>query len=129
MERGITPANGLLILKNRKSGKNNIVVRHNNEVLFASVWQGGASFPTKIYIYTDRPLYRPGERVYFKGVVRVLTPDGPRYPGQMRVKWFVRDGKYHRVAQGDIKVSRFGTFSGKINLPEKPALGVWRLHV
>ena len=129
LERGITPANGFFVFKNRKPGKKIIVVRHNNEVLFAPVWQGGVSLPTKIYIYTDRPLYRPGERVYFKGVVRVLTPDGPRYPGQMRVKWFVRDAKYRRVAQGDIKVSRFGTFNGEINLPEKPALGVWRLYV
>jgi len=129
LERGITPANGLLILKNRKSGKNNIVVRHNNEVLFASVWQGGAFFPTKIYIYTDRPLYRPGERVYFRGVVRVLTPDGPRYPGQMKIRWFVQDAKYRRVAQGEINVNRFGTFNGKIDLPEKPSLGVWHLYV
>ncbi|RKY16674.1 MAG: hypothetical protein DRP63_04990, partial [Planctomycetota bacterium] len=129
LKRATTPANGLLVFKNKKAGRKVIVVRHRGEALFAPVWQGATSLPAKIYIYTDRPLYRPGERVYFKGVVRVLTPDGPRYPGQMRVKWFVRDAKYRRVAQGNLRVSRFGTFSGEIRLPEKPALGVWRLYV
>ena len=129
LKRGTTPANGLLVFKSEKPGRKIIVVRHKGDVLFAPVWQSAISMPAKIYIYTDRPLYRPGERVYFKGVVRVLTPDGPRYPGQMRVRWLVRDAKYRRVAQGELKVTRFGTFSGKIDLPEKPALGVWRLYV
>ena len=32
------------------------------------------------YIYTDRPVYRPTHKVYFKGIVRDLQSDGYKLP-------------------------------------------------
>lgn len=123
----ITPPNGLLIMKKVKPGKIGVVVEKFGEKLFASTWSGTPSRPMRIYLYTDRPLYRPGEYIYFKGILRELTPDGPRYPGETLVKWSIRDAKWRQIAKGAIRTNRFGTFSAKVKIPDKPALGYWYL--
>jgi len=123
-----TPANGLVLFEKPRAGMVTVLVHNKDETAFATTWSGSPRRLTKLYIYTDRPLYRPGERVYFRGVVREVTPDGPRYPGEVTVRWRVHDPKWRRIAQGQVKTSRFGTFSATIKLPEKPTLGVWSLQ-
>src|SRR5262245_23855958 len=39
-----------------------------------------ASERTASYIYTDRPVYRPDQKVYFKGIVRHLSDSGYQIP-------------------------------------------------
>ena len=45
------------------------------------------------YIYTDRPVYRPRQRVYFKGILRRLTEAGYVLLGGGKVGVTVEDPK------------------------------------
>ncbi len=72
---------------------------------------------TFAYIYTDRPIYRPGDTVYFRFIVRKVTngryslPDFSSYPLTLY-------GPMDQVASFELPLSGFGTGSGEYTLPQ-----------
>ena len=87
----------------------------------------GASpyFPQPIgHVYTDRPIYRPGETVYFKGVVRDDDDATYSVPGPgTEVTITVRDPGYDDVHQATVELDRLGTVSGEFALSASARTG------
>ena len=79
------------------------------------------------YVYTDRPVYRPEQKVYFKGIVRELTERGYKLLAQRTVSVTVEDPNGTRIFEQELPVSTRGTFSGELNLPEESALGSYNI--
>lgn len=76
------------------------------------------------YLYTDRPIYRPGEKVYFRGVVRDRADMTYRLPSARQVHVTIDiDWGEQVLFEGDLPLSEFGTFSGEIALPDDVQLG------
>ncbi|MCB9438095.1 MAG: Ig-like domain-containing protein [Anaerolineales bacterium] len=75
------------------------------------------------YLYTDRPIYRPGETVYYRGVLREREDMDYGIPNvrQVPVQITATDGT--TLFEGNAEVTDFGTFSGELLLPEETALG------
>lgn len=79
-------------------------------------WAGGAGRMIKALVYSDRPVYRPGDLVRFKGLLRVVEASGlAPFDGTETVVEFQAHGR--TFAARSLKVSEFGTFSGEIDLP------------
>lgn len=81
-------------------------------------------------LYTDRAVYRPGQTVYFKGILR--RDDDARYllpDGVETVPVTVRDPQGKEVFRRDVALSRFGTFSGEVELSPAAALGQYYLSI
>ncbi len=80
------------------------------------------------FIYTDRPLYRPGQKIFFKGVVR--REDDLRYSlpdlTAVRVSLYYQDKMFF---QQRVPLSPYGTFHGSVTLPEEAPTGTysWRI--
>ncbi len=76
------------------------------------------------YLYTDRPIYRPGEKVYFRGVVRDRQDMTYRLPAAQKVHVTV-DVNWggQMLFEGDLPLSEFGTFNGELTLPDDVQLG------
>lgn len=91
--------------------------------------EGGDSSEIKSYIYTDRPVYRPNQKVYFKGILRKLTERGYQLPGGGKVNVTIEDPNSVKVYEKDVPLSSRGTFSGDLDLPEEAALGSYNLTV
>jgi hypothetical protein len=84
----------------------------------------------KLYLYTDRPVYRPGQPVYFKGIVRSrddVTYTPPTDFDTVPVKIFDEMGEI--VYEEDAALTPFGTFAGQFELAEDAGLGFYRLNV
>lgn len=85
------------------------------------------------YLYTDRPVYRPGQTVMFKGIVRRQISDAngisykPLSHHDMTVQ--VRDSEDHLIARQPVKTNAMGTFSGSVTLDKEPAIGWYTLQV
>ncbi len=81
------------------------------------------------YIYTDRPVYRPGHPVHFKAILR--TRNGERYkvPSGTVVHATVTDSNNKQVFQTDAAVSQFGTIHGDFTLPPDAALGYYAITI
>ena len=74
---------------------------------------------TANYLYTDRPIYRPGDTVYFRGVVRDKRDMDLTVPNLRLVRVTARSWSSDAfLFEGDVAVSAFGTFSGQFVLPE-----------
>lgn len=81
------------------------------------------------YLYTERPIYRPGQTVYFKGILRA-DDDGaysPPPPGTS-VHLDVHDQQGKAVYSGDFATDAFGAFHGELPVSEGATLGMYRLE-
>ncbi|MBI3299914.1 MAG: hypothetical protein HYZ75_17250 [Elusimicrobia bacterium] len=86
----------------------------------------GEDPPTRVYLYTDRPVYRPGHKVFFKGIAR--RADGPGWAAEAgSAEVAVKDPKGGVHFKATLALSQAGTFDGELGLPETPALGRWTL--
>ncbi|HHY31544.1 MAG TPA: hypothetical protein GX515_00770 [Firmicutes bacterium] len=81
----------------------------------------------KAYIYTDRPIYRPGQRVYLKGILREDTGDGYEVLSGEPVRVEVRDARDACVYKTEVATNGFGSFAGEFVLGDEPALGMYRV--
>lgn len=93
------------------------------------IWQNyyvGEKDAPFAYVYTERPLYRPGQDVFFKGIVR--TNDDLHYslPTQSTVHVTIqRDDE--KVYEKDLELSALGSFSGSFKLGDEAALGTYTI--
>ncbi|HLJ54419.1 MAG TPA: alpha-2-macroglobulin family protein, partial [Chthonomonadaceae bacterium] len=83
--------------------------------------------------YTDRPIYRPGQRIYFKTIAR-RTAAGPadtqsRYsvPAGQSANVELRDPTGELVYRGKLTTNRFGALSGSADLNPEAPTGVYTL--
>jgi hypothetical protein len=81
------------------------------------------------YVYTDRPVYRPGHTVQFKVILR--TRSGERYtvPAGQTVQIVIEDPTSKQLLQANFPVSSFGTVHGELKLPGTAALGYYSISV
>ncbi len=83
----------------------------------------------RTYLYTDRPIYRPGQPLYFKGVVR-LRDDVTYTPPDLEsvpVKIFNEMGEI--VFEQNLPLTPFGTFNGQFDISPDAGLGYYSLNV
>ena len=83
------------------------------------------------YLYTERPVYRPGDTVHFKGILRLRDSQGDLYPPKKSRKAVVKimDSKENKVYDKTLELTEFGSFSDEIPLDSEAALGDYRLSV
>jgi uncharacterized protein YfaS (alpha-2-macroglobulin family) len=80
------------------------------------------------YLYTDRPLYRPGQPVSFKGIVRNVDDVTYTLPGVQQVPVRIYNTQGDLIYQEALPVSEFGTFTGQFTLDEEATLGFNRIE-
>ena len=78
------------------------------------------------YVYTDRPIYRPGDTVHFRGIVR--DPGYARYALPREQTLTLGIGFVYNYGEADysreVTLAADGTFSGDYTIPETAELGV-----
>lgn len=82
----------------------------------------------KLYLTSDRPIYRPGQKIYFKGVIR-KDNDGAYEklkPGE-RVHFSVTDSRNRPVYSDDVSITSFGSFAGNFSVSKDADLGYYQL--
>ena len=80
---------------------------------------------TQIYMYTDRPIYRPGQKVYFRGVARQAFNGRYELPPVNSVPFILRDSNGVELASYDMPLSPYGTFNGEFTLSPEAAPGYY----
>jgi uncharacterized protein YfaS (alpha-2-macroglobulin family) len=86
--------------------------------------RGGTAIRIRGFIQSDRGLYRPGESVHFKGIVReIAAGNPPRVPEKGKVAIEVADSRGQTIHTTTSKLSDFGGFSFDMDLSSEAALG------
>lgn len=97
-----------------------------------SVWEfgysSGGSAEQRLFLDTDRPIYRPGQTVSFRGVLRDEQDAFYSLPLDETVQVTVRDSEWSLVFEGELALDSFGTFSGELKLDSDAAIGTYRIE-
>lgn len=96
------------------------------------VWRShsGPRTPSEsLYIYTDRPIYRPNEMLYFRGAYRQQDDFTYTVSNLEFVHVTVTDYNGVTLLEKDIELTEFGTFSDEVLLPEEVAVGSIYINV
>lgn len=103
-----------------------IIGRQGASFAHVSAYHGGSD-RLAVYSYTDRPIYRPGDEVHFKGIIRDNRKATPRIPEVSRAVVSVQDSDGTPVFRRDVEVGELGTYSGDFVLPEDGRTGSYSL--
>ncbi len=80
------------------------------------------------YIYTDRPVYRPNQKIYFKGILRRRTDDGYQLLKANSVNVTIGDSQGTTIFERALPLNSRGTFSGEVETTEDAPLGGYSLR-
>jgi|GEM_PF-271271 len=85
----------------------------------------------KVYLHTDRPVYRPAQTVYYRGILRNVKTDGTYLNpnGTDTVTIEVQDARNDVVRRDTFRLSEMGTFNGQLTLGDEPSLGTYSIRV
>jgi uncharacterized protein YfaS (alpha-2-macroglobulin family)/tetratricopeptide (TPR) repeat protein len=86
----------------------------------------------KTFTITDRPVYRPGQKVQFKhwiGAAKYDQPDSTLYPKGSDIRVDILNPKGEKVFDKQLFSDEFGGVSGEFELPKDAQLGVWQARV
>jgi hypothetical protein len=81
----------------------------------------------RVYAFTDRPAYRPGETVQWKFVARKYDGQSYSTPASQVLRYEVQDPRGSVVKQGKATLNGFGSAWGSLDLGESLALGEYRI--
>ncbi|MEO8109505.1 MAG: MG2 domain-containing protein, partial [Ginsengibacter sp.] len=86
----------------------------------------------KVFLFTDRSIYRPGQLVYFKGI-GVTKNWKTKKPVLLQSKdsltIFLNDANSQKVDSIKVLLNEFGSFNGKFRLPENKLNGEFEIDV
>ncbi len=129
-----TDVDGLAILDLPQTDvtPNWILYAHSSDPQFealSGVYYYGAQEDQRFYTYTDRPLYRPGQTVYYRSIIRQMNPEqGPQIlaPGSS-VEVEISQPNGDPLLAETVTMGEFGTVHGSFQIPVEGELGSYRI--
>ncbi len=91
-----------------------------------SGWHGGQ---WSSYIYTDRPVYRPGHVVHWKGILRARVDNHLELPKLKMIHVTIADQDDHALLDKDLPLSPGGNVEGDLTLPATATLGYYTIRL
>ena len=132
-EKYTANANGYIKLRKTKEPYNSsIQVKYKTDELFLddnmySYYYNGYETPStkKTFLFTDRSIYRPGQTLYFKGIV--ISTDSVTKKSQaaegFKTKLSLFDANGQEVAKQEYVTGAYGSYNGNFKLPEESLNG------
>lgn len=81
------------------------------------------------FLLTDRSIYRPGQPLYFKGIVTYQTDKKRKVLSGARLKVSLYDTNDNLVSEKIVNTNEFGSVNGKFRLPKNRNTGRYRLKI
>jgi len=85
--------------------------------------------PVAAAVFTERGIYRPGDSLYAKTIVRTGTLGALHVPVGDSVRWVLQDRDGQTLEQAIVRLSRFGTADRRFGLPADLALGHYTVQI
>jgi uncharacterized protein YfaS (alpha-2-macroglobulin family) len=90
---------------------------------------GGSYDQSLLTLYTERPIYRPGQTVFWKGIYRVVENDQWRVPpADAPIQVRVTDGMGNLIVEDSYPINEFGTIDGQFTLAPDAPTGFYSIN-
>ena len=133
---GKSDAQGMLDTKVADDKPENVAVLVTHGDQFAintpGAWNLGSGPDRSLrgYTYTDRPVYRPGDTVHFKTIIRAENPSGYMLPQDRQVSLELRDPQtYQPIWNDTAKLNDYGSAHWEYAIPADAHLGTYYLSM
>jgi uncharacterized protein YfaS (alpha-2-macroglobulin family) len=83
---------------------------------------------THTYFFADRSIFRPGQTIYFKGIVVETNGDSTRIKTNFSSNVILYDVNYQKITEQLFTTNEFGTFNGSFTLPSGVLNGQMHLN-
>jgi uncharacterized protein YfaS (alpha-2-macroglobulin family) len=80
------------------------------------------------YFFTDRSIYRPGQTVYFKGIVLETDSNGSRIRKNFKSNVEFFDVNSQKISGLQLTTNEYGTFNGSFTAPQGLLTGMMRIQ-
>lgn len=80
------------------------------------------------YFFSDRSIYRPGQKIYFKGITAMQDNRDLNLLSNKEVSVILRDANYQELENKSFITNAFGSFSGEFELPVGLLTGTFTLY-
>jgi uncharacterized protein YfaS (alpha-2-macroglobulin family) len=129
IKEGITDNNGIYKadFKEPLSGDMTVFTEYKGNYTLYSSKNSEIQTRYQAYVYTDRPIYRPGHTVYFKGILRKDLGETYSNLSHKGIKLEIFDSTGKSVYKGKPLTNDFGSFSGKFNIPYSASTGNYNI--
>ena len=124
-----TGNDGLVTFATKAPGQPIWVAARDAEPAFALAPAVQPEAPYQGYLYTDRPLYRPGQTVHFRGILRKIQRGSYALPEAKTVQVKIRAREDAVVYDATLPLNAFGSFTGDFQLAPEPPLGQYNMAV
>jgi hypothetical protein len=95
-----------------------------------SVWNAGLNSGAELgFVQTDRPIYRPGQTIFYRAILRTGEPGAFALSRGERAVTLISQTTGATLAKADRPLSDFGTVNGELRLPDDVPLGSVQLTV
>jgi len=127
-EKYTTDETGFFKLKESKSYRTVLMqVNHGTDELFMEDGKGYSTYndiepqiKPQTFLFADRSIYRPGQTIYFKGIVIKKDNDVAKtaiVPG-FKTMILLRDANNQKAGEISLTTNEFGSYKGSFRLPE-----------
>lgn len=112
-----------------------IITKGNDSTIIPSSYRSKLNYASnaysaeKVYIYSDKLIYRPGQEVYIKGIYRIGYDGNYQIYSDKKISLEIYNSKGDRVLNKDLEINEFGTFNTKFVLDKEVPLGTYRVCV
>ncbi len=79
------------------------------------------------FLFTDRSIYRPGQTLYFKGIL-MISDENPKVIPNQEAFATLRDGNGQIVKTLNFKTNEYGSFSGEFIIPSSGLTGIYTIQ-
>ena len=80
------------------------------------------------FLFTDRAIYRPGQIVYFKGILVERNGDENRIVTHTTTTVKLFDANHREISSVEVNTNEFGSFSGNFVLPSRTLNGQFHIR-
>ncbi|MCF7838060.1 MAG: alpha-2-macroglobulin [Candidatus Marinimicrobia bacterium] len=82
----------------------------------------------KLYVFSDRPAYRPEDQVHWRVWARRIESDAARTPAGAALAYVIRDPRGGEAARGTLELNEFGAAGAEVALQADWPLGMYRIE-
>lgn len=82
----------------------------------------------QVHLFSDRSIYRPGQTIYFKGIVTVRDGEDYKLKTKEKLNVSFKDVNGQVIASADFTTNDYGSFTGTFTAPNTGLMGAMTLY-
>ncbi|GGG34531.1 hypothetical protein GCM10011344_39140 [Dokdonia pacifica] len=108
---------------------NNDTLRFKNRIYHSYRRDRNVEKKSKVEVFLDRGIYRPGQTLFFKGILLQRAHKKSTIVSQEQVRLYIESSNGDVLLEKEFVTNEYGSFSGEFAIPKDVLTGQFRIYV